>query len=349
MSKWYRFEKSASDSTVDLYIYDFIGDWVDHYWGFGVTAQDFLQTLRSLTHVAQLRVHINSPGGDVFSGLTIANLLRDMQAKGVQVTTIVDGIAASAATLIAMAGSTIQMADNALLMIHDPYTGRVGDAKAMRQAATELDTVTDAIVATYRWHTALSAAEIRTLMADTTYMTAAAAVEAGFATEVITSVAKSATFPPEVIAKLRIPERHRAIAARLTQPARSFAVAKTDTLRKQCFGWASVAVTVDGTAVVDSHEHVIAPEDLEKAAYDFNLEFRAMDAGHTAPVCGRLIESVVVTPEKLASMGLPQNALPQGWWVGFQVDDDAVFQKVVSGEFTMFSIAGTAIPVPVEP
>lgn len=121
-----------------------------------------------------------------------------------------------------------------------------------------------------------------------------------------------------------------------------FAIAKTDPIKRQCFGWASVAVTVNNAAVVDGHEHVIDPEELEQAAYQFNLHHRDMDDNHTEPVAGTLIESLVVTAEKLAAMGLPADALPQGWWVGFQVADDAVFQKVMTGEYRMFSIAGTA-------
>lgn len=122
-----------------------------------------------------------------------------------------------------------------------------------------------------------------------------------------------------------------------------FTIAKTNRYNQEVFGWASVAVDVDGETIIDSHEHEIDPADLEKAVYMFNLAYRGLDEKHTEAVQGYLIESLVVTPEKLKAMGLAKDALPQGWWVGFKIPDPAVFQKVVDGEYEMFSIAGTAV------
>jgi len=123
---------------------------------------------------------------------------------------------------------------------------------------------------------------------------------------------------------------------------KTFEVRKVNEFAQQVFGWASIAFSEDGEQVVDSHEHIIDGDDLEKAVYDFNLLHRSMDEAHTEAIQGHLIESLVVTPEKLEKMGLAKDALPQGWWVGFWVPDPAVFAKVVDGEYTMFSIAGTA-------
>lgn len=122
-----------------------------------------------------------------------------------------------------------------------------------------------------------------------------------------------------------------------------FKVAKIDNFKQLVFGWASVALSVDGTPIVDSHEHVIPPDELESAVYDFNLHYRDLDEKHTEAVQGSLIESFIVTPDKLEKMGLASDALPTGWWVGFWVPDPAVFAKVVSGEYSMFSIAGSAL------
>ena len=122
-----------------------------------------------------------------------------------------------------------------------------------------------------------------------------------------------------------------------------FEIRKIDEYAQQVFGWASVAFTEDGEQVVDSHDHIIEGDELEKAVYQFNLVHRALDEKHTEAVQGHLIESLVVTPEKLEKMGLPKDALPQGWWVGFWVPDPAVFAKVVEGDYEMFSIAGTAV------
>jgi len=123
-------------------------------------------------------------------------------------------------------------------------------------------------------------------------------------------------------------------------------VIKIDAKRQQVFGWASIAMTTDGEVVVDSYQDVIVPQDLEDAAYDFVLRFRDLNERHEGPVQGHLIESLVVTPEKLEKMGLSETALPVGWWVGFWVPDAGVFAKIESGEYTMFSIEGHATRVP---
>lgn len=342
-STWFRFEKTAPDS-VDIYIIDFIGDWLDDMWGFGVTARAFVDTLASLPDsVKNIRVLINSPGGDVYSGLTIANALRLQHAeRGRSVETVVMGIAASSASLIMMGGSIISMADNAVAMIHPPWTMTRGGAKAHLQAAARMDVLRDSAVQTYRWHSTESAKDIAQMMDDETYLTADEAVRMGFATRKIAGKFEKSRFPASVVADLKLPARMAEFAKELTQPARAFVITKADPVKKQCFGWASVAVTVDGEAIVDAHDHVIEPGDLEQAAYGFVMLHRDLDERHTAPVRGTVIESMVVTPDKLKAMGLPTNALPQGWWVGFQITDDAVFAKVQSGEYTMFSIAGTA-------
>ena len=122
-------------------------------------------------------------------------------------------------------------------------------------------------------------------------------------------------------------------------------VTKLDEERQLVFGWANVAVRKTGETIVDSQGDQIAPQDLEDAAYLFNLEWRAANEMHTGVIKGRLVESLVVTPEKLAALGLAKDAMPQGWWVGFHVDADT-FAKVKQGKLTMFSIEGTAEQVP---
>lgn len=126
-------------------------------------------------------------------------------------------------------------------------------------------------------------------------------------------------------------------------PDTRFQISKIDAPKQQVFGWASISKFADGETVVDSHEHIIVPEELEKAVYDFNLIHRDLDEMHTEDVQGALIESFIVTPEKLEKMGLAPDALPVGWWVGFWVPDPTVFAKVVSGKYSMFSIAGSAV------
>lgn len=113
------------------------------------------------------------------------------------------------------------------------------------------------------------------------------------------------------------------------------------------FGWANVALTAAGHQVVDAHRDMIDPDVLEKAAYDYVLKFRDAGQMHSGGSVGRLVESFMVTPEKLVAMGLAADALPVGLWVGFKIDDADVWAKVKNGEYPMFSIQGRAIRKPV--
>jgi ATP-dependent protease ClpP protease subunit len=210
---WYRIEAKASDPTVvDIYILDLIGDWVYDLWELGVTtAKSFVEQLSKLdASVSSIRVHINSPGGDVFSALTIANALRDQRvSKGRTVVTIVDGLAASAASVVAMAGERVEMADNALLMIHNPYTYAVGNAAELQKAAETLNTIRDSLVATYQWHSTLDATEIAALLDAETWMTADEAIERGFATDKVEGLKAAALLDGRAVRALRIPDAHR--------------------------------------------------------------------------------------------------------------------------------------------
>lgn len=120
-------------------------------------------------------------------------------------------------------------------------------------------------------------------------------------------------------------------------------IAKVDDDRNLVFGWAYVSIKKDGQPVVDHSDEVIDPADLENAAYIFNVAFRDSGVMHKGEAVGTLVESFVCTPEKMEKMGLAENALPIGWWVGFYIEDDAVFKKVKDGEYSMFSIQGVAI------
>ena len=119
--------------------------------------------------------------------------------------------------------------------------------------------------------------------------------------------------------------------------------AKADEDKRQVFGWASI-VEVDGKPVIDRQGDWITPEEIEKAAYQYVLNSRK--AGHQhkrdgdQPFhAGDMIESFVMTPEKVEKMGLPEET-PIGWWVGYKIHDDDAWQKVKKGEVTGFSIHG---------
>lgn len=125
-----------------------------------------------------------------------------------------------------------------------------------------------------------------------------------------------------------------------TNPA--FRVAKADSDKMQVFGWASVSNTEDGSEVADWEGDVIKPDELERAAYEYVLEFRDTGERHDPDYRkkGKLIESVVFTEEKQQAMGLKSGSLPEGWWVGFQINDEDTWQKIKNGEYRMFSVEG---------
>lgn len=131
------------------------------------------------------------------------------------------------------------------------------------------------------------------------------------------------------------------------EPGR-FRVQKVDEEKRLVFGWASVSVTVDGQEVLDLQEDMIDPDTLEEAAYRFAEFYREGGEMHERTGVAVMVESVVLTAEKQAAIGIPAGTLPVGWWLGFRVTDDNVWDKVKSGEYNMFSIGGTAIREEIE-
>lgn len=168
--------KARGDKTAEVLIYDVIGE--DWWTGEGVTAKQFAKDLKALGAVDTLNVRINSPGGNVFDGIAIHNALT---RSGARVEVDVDGMALSAASVIAMAGDVIRVAENAMVMIHNPYMGAMGDAHEMRKAAEILDGIKSALVLTYAKRTGRTDDEIVAWMDAETWWTGAQAVDVGFA------------------------------------------------------------------------------------------------------------------------------------------------------------------------
>ena len=119
-------------------------------------------------------------------------------------------------------------------------------------------------------------------------------------------------------------------------------ITKLDEDQFLVFGWASVAEK-DGSTVIDSQGDVIPLAELEKAAHNFVLNSRTGGAMHEVYGVATLVESIVFTPEKLAALGLAEDALPHGWFVGFKVHDAEAWQKIKNGDYSMFSIGGRAV------
>lgn len=187
------FSMQAKAGVGEIHIYDYIDS-------LGVNGRSFLKELKALGDVSQLNVHINSPGGDVFEGNTIYNLLKSHKAK---VTIYVDGLAASIASVIAMAGDKVIMPANAMMMIHEPWSMAVGSAEDMRKTAETLDQIKKTLIAAYQAKSGLNEAEIRTIMADETWLTADEAVSMKFADEVAEERKIAASLDPETLKKFK--------------------------------------------------------------------------------------------------------------------------------------------------
>ena len=123
---------------------------------------------------------------------------------------------------------------------------------------------------------------------------------------------------------------------------RRFKIAKSDDERMLAFGWASVSMRVDGELIEDWQEDIVEPGELENAAYRFVELYREGGEMHERGGAAILIESVVFTKEKMKAIGIPDNTLPVGWWIGFKVLDEDVWEKVKDGTYSMFSIEGEA-------
>ena len=131
-------------------------------------------------------------------------------------------------------------------------------------------------------------------------------------------------------------------------PDRKFSVIKSDDEQRMVFGWANVAVRADGEQIIDLQQDAIDTADLEKAAYGYVADFGTAGEMHQRGGVGRVVESIVFTKEKADARGIPPDILPEGWWIGFKITDDAVWEKVKSGEYSMFSIEGKAVREPMK-
>lgn len=176
--KW--FSMASDGANAEIRIYDQIGAW-------GVSASAFIDSLKGLgDHVENIVLRINSPGGDVFDGIAIYNELKQHKAS---ITAKIDGWAASMASVIAMAADTIEMPGNTWMMIHNAWTGAVGNAKELKRMVELLEGIDANAARAYHEHAStLSEDDIRALMADETWMNAQDAVGMGFATAITEAI-----------------------------------------------------------------------------------------------------------------------------------------------------------------
>ena len=173
--------KNLETDSPELYIYEQIGfDWMS---GEGISALQFSEQLGQVSG-KRITVRINSPGGDVFDGIAIYNQL--VQHNG-GVDVVIDGIAASAASIIAMAGDSIKMAETSQIMIHDAWTVAMGNEQVLREIAEVLEKIDAQIAGVYAARTGRRAATWREIMNQDSYFGPDEAVEAKLADEVLRS------------------------------------------------------------------------------------------------------------------------------------------------------------------
>lgn len=213
--------KAAAKDEAEILIYDAIGK---DFWGDGVTAKQFDTDLKAFGSVRRLNVRINSAGGDVFDGVAIFNTLARHSARK---TVYVDGLAASAASVLAMAGDEIRIGAGAFMMIHNAWGLAIGNASDMRRTADLLDSVSAQIADIYARRTGNDVKAIAQWMQDETWFDPDAAVKHGFADARSDDVVKLAAcadlsrfrnVPPELAAAQKAPRpRLDAIRVRLAE------------------------------------------------------------------------------------------------------------------------------------
>jgi ATP-dependent protease ClpP protease subunit len=182
--QWYALSQ-ADNGEAELSIYDEIG-------AYGIGARQFIDDLKSVKG-QHLHLRINSPGGSVTEGTAIFNALRRHEGG---LTVHIDALAASMASVVAMAGAPTYIADNALIMVHNPWTITMGDADELRRTAGVLDKMRAALVRAYTSKTGLNPEEVVTLMDDETWLDATEAVALGFADAIEDGVAAAASLKP---------------------------------------------------------------------------------------------------------------------------------------------------------
>jgi ATP-dependent protease ClpP protease subunit len=190
---WYKLKNQADEETADLYIYDEIMPAYMAEWFGGVSAQGLIEELNEIS-ASTINVRINSPGGAVFEAIAIYNALISHSAA---INVYVDSLAASAASVIAMAGDKITMMVGSQMMIHDAMGLEMGNAAEMREYADFLDRQSDNIASIYAEKSGGDAKDLRGLMLAETWLYPEEAVELGLADEVYTRPSNADPAPEE--------------------------------------------------------------------------------------------------------------------------------------------------------
>ncbi|MCT4388762.1 Clp protease ClpP [Leuconostoc pseudomesenteroides] len=190
------FQMKATNNVAQI---DIFGDIVSEKWFDEETsATSFRDALKELGDVSTINLSINSGGGSVFDGIAIYNMLKSHKAT---VNVYIEGLAASIASVIAMAGDTITMRSGSMMMVHMPWTLSQGNAEEMRKTADTLEKTGDSIVDIYSERTGITSDEIRNIMNDETWLSAEEAVDQGWATKLDKKEAVMNSVPKEILGR----------------------------------------------------------------------------------------------------------------------------------------------------
>jgi ATP-dependent Clp endopeptidase proteolytic subunit ClpP len=283
---WFTITNAADAPAAEVSIHDEIGSW-------GVTAKEFIAELRAIAVQKPINLSLHSPGGEVFDGLAIYHALK---ARG-NVNVRIEGLAASMASVIAMAGTRISMPRNAYLMIHNPSGFAMGESSDMRQLADLLDKLKGSLIAAYRDRTKKSDEDLTAMMDAETWLTGEEAVAQGFADEVTDAVALSASAfkGSRITAQLT----HRP-AALFDTSAPSTAHADHPTLTTEQMKALLALAKKIGIAFADNatEDQILAAIDGWKPAFDINIE----DPQVTASIDQRITAATAADKAKITAL-----------------------------------------------
>ncbi|KIN79928.1 head maturation protease, ClpP-related [Clostridium botulinum] len=199
--KFWEVKNSTENENIgETYIY---GDIVSYKWDdTDTTAKSFKEDLDSLGDIDTLNIYINSPGGSVFQGTAIYNIIKRHKAK---INIHVDGVAASIASVIAMAGDTIFMPRNSMMMIHNPWTFAWGNANELRKQADDLDKIRESLIEAYLSKSGdkLSRETLIEIMDNETWLTAQECYDYGLCDELVEEKEIAASINTELFAKYK--------------------------------------------------------------------------------------------------------------------------------------------------
>ena len=272
---WSMKAKANQEAEIDLY-----GEIGEGMFSDGIGAKQFSDDLKALGDVKHITCHVNSPGGSVFEGVAIYNQLKMHAAK---VTCVVDGLAASIASVICMAGDTIIMPENAMMMIHDPWSMVVGNADELRKTADVMDKIKESLVMAYMGKCNLPEDKVRQMMTDETWMNGNDALENGFCDECTKPMKMAAAINSFDLSKFKKSPEFTAMAPEASNPIKEIKAMK-------CKKHPGTDMVVDSCPVCD-HEASVQNAatqtkknivETAKALRSIGKEYKAVDLAEYA-------------------------------------------------------------------